>query len=109
VNAISSNYVGSNIPTRTSSNLSASGSVVTAQAGYYAAAASKAIAAGTATTPATTITANPAISVNTSTGVITATAASSKSVTPTISAGYINSGTAGTITVSGTATSALSI
>lgn len=107
VGAISSNYVGSNIPTRTSANLSASGSIVTAAAGYYAAAASKAVAAGTATTPATSITTTPTITVS-STGLITATVSSSKSITPTVSAGYISSGTAGTVTASGSNTNQLS-
>ena len=55
---------------------------------------------GSATTPATTITANPTISVD-STGKITATASASQNVTPTISTGWVASGTAGTITVSG--------
>lgn len=63
---------------------------------------------GTATTPATSITANPSISVNSSTGLITATASASQSVTPTVSAGYVSSGTSGTITVSGSNTSQLS-
>lgn len=62
---------------------------------------------GSATTPATTITANPGISVNAS-GLITATASASQSVTPTVSAGYVSSGTAGTIAVSGSNTSQLS-
>lgn len=66
--------------------------------------ASVSVASGSATTPATTITANPSISVSNS-GVITATASATKSVTPTVSAGYVSSGTAGTITVSGSNTS----
>lgn len=61
---------------------------------------------GSATTPATTITANPTISVNNS-GLITASVSKSQSVTPTVSAGYVSSGTAGTITVSGSNTSQL--
>ena len=65
-------------------------------------------ASGSATTPATTITANPSISVNTGTGVITATASATKSVTPTVVEGYVSEGTAGTITVSGSNTTALS-
>ena len=67
-----------------------------------------AMPSGSATTPATTITANPTISVNSSTGLITATASASQSVSPTVSAGYVSSGTAGTITVSGSNTSQLS-
>ncbi len=65
------------------------------------------VASGSATTPATSITANPSISVNSSTGLITATVSGSQSVTPTVSAGYVSSGTSGTITVSGSNTSQL--
>ena len=92
---------------KTSADLTASGATVTAPAGSYAEDATKTIASGSATTPATTITANPSISVNSSTGVITATVSGSQSVTPTVSAGYVSSGTSGTITVSGSNTSNL--
>lgn len=92
---------------RDSTDLTVSGSTVTAPAGYYASAASKSVASGTATTPATTVTANPSITVNAS-GLITATASATQSVTPTVSEGYVSSGTAGTITVSGSNTSQLS-
>ena len=68
--------------------------------------ASISVPSGSATTPATTITANPTISVNSS-GLITATASGSKSVTPTVSAGYVSSGTAGTVSVSGSNTQQL--
>ena len=66
---------------------------------------------GSATTPATTITPNNiTISVNSSTGLITASnTQKTQNITPTISAGYVSSGTAGTITVSAkSATSQLS-
>lgn len=107
VGAISSTYVGSGIPQNDSDDLSVSGATVTAPAGYYADNATATIPNGTATTPATTVTANPSISVNAS-GLITATASATKSVTPTVSAGYVATGTAGTITVSGSNTSQLS-
>ena len=61
---------------------------------------------GSAATPATTITANPTISVSNS-GLITASVSASQSVTPTVSAGYVSSGTAGTVSVSGSNTSQL--
>lgn len=64
------------------------------------------LANGSATTPATTITANPSISVSNS-GLITASNSKTQSVTPTVSAGYVSSGTAGTITVNGSNTSQL--
>ena len=62
--------------------------------------------AGSATTPATTITANPTITVSTS-GLITATASTSQSITPTVVAGYVSAGTAGTVSVSGSNTKQL--
>lgn len=67
-----------------------------------------AVQSGSATTPATSITANPSITVNTTTGVISATVSTSQNVTPTVVEGYVESGTSGTITVSGSNTSALS-
>lgn len=66
--------------------------------------ASASVASGSATTPATTITANPTISINSETGLITASNNKTQSVTPVISTGYVDSGTAGTITVSGSRT-----
>lgn len=96
------------IPTKTSSNLSASGATVTVPAGYYASQASKAVASGSAKTPATTVTKNPSISVSSS-GLITASVSGTQSVTPTVTAGYVSSGTAGTITVSGSATKQLTV
>ena len=104
VGAISSNYVGSNIPVRTAGDLTASASTITTPAGYYSSAVSKSIEAGTATTPATTITINPAISVNTSTGLITASYSGSSNVTPTIVSGYVSQGTAGKISTAGNVT-----
>ena len=67
---------------------------------------SASVAAGSAATPATTITANPTVSVN-SGGLITATVSKTQNVTPSVSAGYVASGTAGTITVSGSGTTQL--
>ena len=101
-------YTGS-IATKTSTDLSASGATVTAPAGYYASSASKSVASGSATTPATSITATPTISVNSSTGLITASVSASQGVTPTVSAGYVSSGTSGTITVSGSETEQLTV
>jgi hypothetical protein len=67
---------------------------------------SASVASGSAKTPNTTITANPTVSVNSS-GLITATVSKTQNVTPTVSAGYVSSGTAGTITVSGSGTNQL--
>ena len=98
-------YTG-DIVTKTSSDLSVSGATVTVPAGYYASNASKSVASGSATTPATSITANPTITVS-SDGLITASVSASQSVTPTVSAGYVSTGTAGTISVSGSDTEQL--
>lgn len=80
VNAIPSNYVGSGITQRTSSDLSASGATVTAPSGYYASSASKTISSGTEGTPTATkgTVSNHAVT-----------------VTPSVtnSAGYISGGT----------------
>lgn len=101
-------YTGT-IPTKTSSDLTASGATVTVPSGYYDSSASKSIASGSATTPATTISVTPTISLDTSTGIITASVSDSQGITPTISAGYVSSGTSGTITVSGSDTEQLTI
>lgn len=61
---------------------------------------------GSAKTPATTITATPSISID-SAGKITASVSTSKSVTPTVSAGYVGVGQSGTISVSGSNTKQL--
>lgn len=96
------------MPSRSASDLSASGKTVSVPVGYYPTPCTKDVADGSATTPATTITSNPSISVSSS-GLITATNSKTQSVTPTVSAGYVSSGTAGTITVGGSNTSQLSV
>lgn len=80
VSAIPSNYVGSGITQRSSSDLTASGATVSVPSGYYANNASKAVASGTAGTPTATkgTVSNHAITVT-------------PSVTNT--AGYISGGT----------------
>ena len=54
VNAIPSDYVGSGVTQRTSSDLAASGATVTAPAGYYENQATKSVASGTEGTPTAT-------------------------------------------------------
>lgn len=100
------NKVTGTIVSKTSSDLTASGATVTVPAGHYASQATKSVATGSAKTPATTVTKNPTVSVNSS-GLITASVSGTQSVTPTVNAGYVSSGTAGTITVSGSATKQL--
>ena len=104
VGAISSTYVGSEITRRGSTDLSASGATVDVPAGYYESSTSKSIPSGSVYVPATTITDNVDISVNGSTGVISASFSASQSVAPAVNSGYVSSGTAGTVTASGSGT-----
>lgn len=91
-------YTGT-IEAKTSSDLSASGATVTAPAGYYASSASKSVGNGSATAPATI----SGSSASVSTGTNTLTLSKTVSVTPSVTAGYVSSGTAGNASVSLTA------
>lgn len=91
-------YTGT-IQSKTSSDLSASGATVTAPAGYYASQATKSVSSGSATAPATI----SGTSASVSTGTNTLTLSKTVSVTPSVSAGYVSSGTAGNSAVSLTA------
>lgn len=99
-----SGKITGNIPSKTSSDLTASGATVTVPAGHYAQAASKAVTSGSASTPATTIQATPEITLDPTTGEISASVDVSQSVTPTVSPGYVSSGTAGTVAAQGSDT-----
>lgn len=107
VDAIPSDYVGSEVPQRTSSDLTALGDTVTAPAGYYAEASSKAVAHGSAKAPEGTVEVNPALSLDGS-GLITATVEKDMVLTPTVVPGYVSSGTSAVLTASGSATRQLS-
>ncbi len=102
----SGNAIVGTIPNKSSSDLTSSGATVTVPAGYYSAQSTKAVASGSAAVPASTVTADPTISVS-SGGLITATVSAKKSISPTVTAGYVSSGNSGTITVSGSNTSQL--
>ena len=91
-------YTGS-IPSKSSSDLTVSGATVTVPAGNYASQATKSVANGSATAPATIT----GTSASVSTGTNTLTLSKSVNVTPTVSAGYVASGTAGNSNVSLTA------
>ena len=91
-------YTG-NIPSKSASDLTASGATVTVPAGNYATQATKSVASGSATAPATI----SGTSASVSTGTNTLTLSKTVSVTPTVSAGYVSSGTAGNSSVSLTA------
>lgn len=87
------------IATKTSSNLTASGATVTVPAGYYASQVTKSVATGSATAPSSI----SGTSATVSTGTNTLTLTKTVSVTPSVSAGYVSSGTAGNSSVSLTA------
>lgn len=91
-------YTG-NIPSKTSSDLTASGATVTVPAGHYASQATKSVASGSATAPASI----SGTSASVSTGTNTLTLSKTVSVTPSVTAGYVSSGTAGNSAVSLTA------
>ena len=85
VDAIPPDYIGSEVPRKTSENLTASGNTVTAPAGYYASDASKAIS--NASLSNQTISVTPDISVDAN-GLVTASKTYSTIKTPVSSAGY---------------------
>ena len=91
-------YTGT-IATKTGTDITASGDTVTVPAGYYASQQTKSVASGSATAPATI----SGTSASVSTGTNTLTLSKTISVTPTVSAGYVSSGTAGNSNVSLTA------
>lgn len=96
VEAISNTYVGSGIERKSSSDLTASGATVTVPAGYYESPASKAVASGSATAPATISGTGATVSTGTNTLTLTKTV----SVTPSVTAGYVQNGTSGNSSVS---------
>lgn len=91
-------YTGT-IASKSSSDLTASGATVTAPAGYYASNATKSVSSGSATAPASI----SGTSATVSTGSNTITLSKTVSVTPSVTAGYVSSGTAGNSSVSLTA------
>ncbi len=91
--------VTGSIQTKSGSDLTVSGATVTVPAGNYATSASASVASGSATAPATI----SGTSASVSTGTNTLTLSKTVSVTPTVSAGYVSSGTAGNSNVSLTA------
>lgn len=103
INAIDSSYVGSAIARKSNSDLTASGPTVTAPAGYYSSNATANVAAGAVAVPTTAITANPTVSVSAA-GLVTASVSKSQNVSPTITAGYVSTGAAGAMNVSGSST-----
>ena len=91
-------YTGS-IASKSGTDISASGDTVTVPAGYYSSQQTKSVSAGSATAPATISGSSATVSTDTNTLTLSKTV----SVTPTVSAGYVSSGTAGNSSVSLTA------
>lgn len=91
-------YTGT-IASKSSSDLTVSGATVTVPAGNYASNATKSVASGSATAPASI----SGTSATVSTGSNTLTLSKTVSVTPSVTAGYVSSGTAGNSSVSLTA------
>lgn len=93
-------YLYSNEPYfNDNSELTTSGATVTVPAGYYATSVSKSVTSGSATVPASIT--DTAATVSTGTNTLTLT--KSISVTPSVTAGYVSSGTTGNSSVSLTA------
>lgn len=100
VNAISSTYVGSDVPQRDGGDLTASGPTVSVPSGFYADNETKSVASGSVTAPSSVSGTSATVSVGTN----TLTFSKTVSITPNVtSAGYISSGTAGNSSVSLTA------
>lgn len=108
IHGIPSDYVGSSVDRRDSSSITVSGPDVTVPFGFYENDASVSVASGSAAVPNVNIEKNPTISVS-SGGLITATVSTSETVSPVITEGYIDSGSSGTISFSGTATQQLTV
>lgn len=96
------------IPTKTGSDLTASGATVSVPAGYYASDTSKAVASGSASTPATSISVTPGFNIENSTGIVTSYVSAGKNIAPSVTEGYVTSGTSGLVSVSGSSTYQLS-
>ena len=91
-------YTGT-IASKSASDLTVSGATVTVPAGNYETQATKSVASGSATAPASI----SGTSASVSAGTNTLTLSKTVSVTPSVSAGYVSSGTAGNSSVSLTA------
>ena len=92
--------VTGNIPSKSSSDLTASGATVTVPAGHYASNATKSVASGSVTV-SSPITATGA-TVSTGSNTITLSK-QNVVVTPTVTAGYVSSGTGASVTLGLTA------
>ena len=105
VGAIPADYVGSEVPRKTSSDLTASGPTVTAPAGYYEEDASASVPNATWKN-ASTVGVVPEITVDAN-GLITANCAGWTSIHPLTASGYADADTAANIQLAGSRTSQL--
>ena len=92
---------GSHSITLPASTAIVSDDTISIEPGWFGSTTALTVASGSASTPATTIAQAPTISITTATGVITANYNKTQSVTPTVIAGWITEGTAGTISTTG--------
>ena len=107
VNAIPSNYVGSGITQRSSSDMYESGNAVYAPSGYYAEQSSKTVSSGTVKTT-NVVSVTPTISVS-GAGLITATVNGGGTITPIDTAGYMDTSASVSVQASGTATEQMTL
>jgi hypothetical protein len=103
VEAIPSDYVGSDVPRRDDEDLTASGATVSVPAGFYEDDASATIASGDVVFPTTTITANPGISVNAE-GLVTGTVNLRNAIPGIVNPGYVDHVNNVNVNVQGTST-----
>lgn len=101
VGAIPSTYVGSEVPRKTSADLTASGPTVTAPAGYYSEDVSKSVQSGSVSIPYTGRQVIPTVTVSSVTGTVYATVEDTFDIVPTVSEGYVTSITKGTVKIIG--------
>ena len=94
--------VSGSIPSKTSSDLTASGAAVNVPSGYYPNGASKSVESGSATSPTIVATFDPSFDIDWNTGDISAHYSVSGEIpAPTIVPGYIEEGTAGSFSING--------
>ena len=105
IEAIPDDYIGSAVPRKGSSDLTASGATVTAPSGYYSEDATKSVVAATWHS-ASQIAKSPAISVD-GNGLITATVSGSANITPVKTSGWAESSHPYPMTVTGSKTKQL--
>ena len=106
VDAIPDDYVGSAITRRSQSDVTVSGPAVSAPSGYYEESVSGTVQSGSVSVPNKSMTATPSIDVSAS-GLITALVSSTKTIAPSVSEGYVTTGSSGTVTASGVSTTQL--